>query len=135
MTIYQIKNRSGWYINITRDGVRLNQKVGDTKKEALQAEAEIITKHRLKQLHLEDIKKDCPSFFRIATEYLKHVKITKSPRTFELEYTDYKKQLDPFFGHITADHINIDLLQQFQQKQKKLSLNPMLIAQLIFTWV
>ncbi len=116
MSIY--KRGNSWYIDIWLGGARINRKAGDSKKSAIEAESELKTRWRLKQLHLEDIRDDCPPFYQIAADYLKHVQKTKSPRTFELEFTDYKKHLDPIFGQIPADQITEDLLQKFQQHQK-----------------
>lgn len=117
MSVY--KRGDSFYIDIVRDGVRVNRKAGNTRRAAQQVEAEIDTKYRLKQLRLEDIRNDCPPFFQVAAEYLHNVEVTKSSRLWELEYTDYNKHLHPFFGSYPADHIDLDLLQQFQMQQKK----------------
>ncbi|HUI67696.1 MAG TPA: site-specific integrase, partial [Nitrospirota bacterium] len=73
---------------------------------------------RLGKLHLEDIRNDCPPFYQIAAEYLNHVEKTKSPRLFELEFTDYNKHLHPFLGSLPADRISEEVLQEYQQKKK-----------------
>ncbi len=116
MSVY--RRGKSWYIDIIRDGVRLNRKAGSTKGEALQAESELKTKLHLKQLRLEEIRTICPPFFQIAAEYLHHVQATKALRTFELEYIDYNKHLHSFFGNYPADQLSIELLLEFQKRQK-----------------
>lgn len=118
MTVYKPKDRSYWKINLILGGHRIHKKAGNTRKEALAVEAELKTKYRLRQLHIEDIRDECPSFFQIAAEYLHYVETTKSPRLFELEYSNYNKHLHASFGSVRADEIDTDLLYDFQKKQK-----------------
>lgn len=115
MTVY--RRGDGWYVNIKLGGVRLNRKIGDTKKEAKEREAELRTKFRLKQLHLADIQNSV-LFHTVAEEYLDYVKKTKSGRLLELEETDYKNHLEPFFGDYLLQDINDNILLAFQGRQK-----------------
>jgi integrase len=115
MSVYQRKNK--WYINITMGGVRINRRAGNSKKEAKQIESELKTRYRLKQLNIEDIKRDI-SFGVAATEYLEHIKGTLSKRTNEMNDKDYRKQLKPFFENYILQDINDDTLLSFQGKQK-----------------
>ncbi|MCL4476750.1 MAG: tyrosine-type recombinase/integrase [Nitrospirae bacterium] len=115
MTVY--RRGDGWYVNIKLGGVRLNRKIGDTKKEAKEREAELRTKFRLKQLHLADIQNSV-LFHTAADEYLDYVKKTKSGRLLELEETDYKNHIEPFFGDYLLQDINDNILLAFQGRQK-----------------
>ncbi|MDA8241552.1 MAG: tyrosine-type recombinase/integrase [Nitrospiraceae bacterium] len=117
MTVY--RRGDGWYVNIKLGGVRLNRKIGDTKKEAKEREAELRTKFRLKQLHLADIQNSV-LFHTVAEEYLDYVKKTKSGRLLELEETDYKNHLEPFFGDYLLQDINDNILLAFQGRQKSM---------------
>jgi site-specific recombinase XerD len=116
MSVY--RRGDSWYINIMLGGVRINRKAGASKKEAHTAAAELKTKFRLKQLSLEDIQDYKAPFYEVAADYLQHVKTTKSPRTFEMEFTDYNKHLHSYFGNIIAGDLDHDLLRKFQAKQK-----------------
>jgi site-specific recombinase XerD len=115
MAVY--KRGDGWYVNIKLGGVRLNRKIADTKKEAREREAELKTKLRLKQLHLADIQ-NTVIFHIVAEEYLEYVKKTKSTRLFELEETDYKNHLEPFFADYLLQDITDNTLLAFQGRQK-----------------
>lgn len=121
MSVYQRKGRKGWFINLMFKGVRINRWGGKTKKEAKETEEEIRTKLRLKMLSISDIKKDEMkiSFDEVATEYLAHVKDSKSKRTYELEQGDYDNHLKKFFSRYTIDAIDNALLLQFQALQKR----------------
>ena len=119
MSIYKPAGQDYWKINITLGGVRINRKAGSTRKEALQVSEELKTKFRLRQLHISDLKNDCPPLYQIAADYLHHVEATKSPRLFELESTDYQKHIHPIFGSTVADQITSEDLQRYQQNRKK----------------
>ena len=115
MSVY--RRGSSWYIDIHLGGVRINRKAGDCKKHAKNAEAELKTKFRLKQLHITDIQNDV-TFGLAANEYLDHIRKTRSVRTFEMDSTDYNKHLKSVFGHWLLQDINNNMVLAFQGSQK-----------------
>lgn len=115
MCVY--RRGASWYIDIRLGGVRINRKAGNSKKNAKDAEAELKTKFRLKQLHIADIQNDV-TFGLAANEYLDHIRKTKSVRTFEMDLTDYNKHLKSVFGHWLLQDINNDMVFAFQGGQK-----------------
>jgi len=115
MSVYQRKKK--WYINITLGGFRINRRAGNSRKEGKEIESELKTRFRLKQLNIEDIKRDT-SFGVAATEYLEYIKETRSERTYEMYDKDYRKQLKPFFEYYILQDIGNDTLLSFQGKQK-----------------
>jgi integrase len=116
MSVY--RRGASWYIDLTLSGHRINRKAGATKSAATQVQEELRTRHRLKQLSIEDIKRDVP-FGVIAGDYLDYVKDTLSARTYDLEATDYRIHIKPYFGHVIAQDIDDRLLKLYQQKKKK----------------
>jgi len=119
MSIYRRGN--SWYIDIIIRGRRINRKAGDNREQARMTEAELITRFKKKTF---DLPSDAPRVpFPLAAEaYLEHCKATLSPRTYELEHTDYKKHLRPWWDLHFIGEINNDLLLQFQAIQKKAGL-------------
>lgn len=115
MTVY--RRGDGWYVDIRLGGIRLNRKIADSKKEAKDREAELRTKFRLKQLHLADLQNEV-LFHTVAEEYIDYIKNTKSGRLFELESTDYKNHLEPFFANYFLQDISDNTLLKFQERQK-----------------
>lgn len=115
MSVY--RRGKSWYVNITIAGHRIHRKAGSTKKQAETIASELKTRYRLKQLSMADIKRDT-LFADIADEYLYYVQDTKSARTYELEATDHKKHLDPYFGGMIAQDIDEETLRRFQGRQK-----------------
>ncbi|MHB8880025.1 MAG: tyrosine-type recombinase/integrase [Thermodesulfovibrionales bacterium] len=115
MTVY--RRGDGWYVDIRLGGIRLNRKIADTKKDAKDREAELRTKFRLKQLHLADLQ-NVVLFHTVAEEYIDYIKNTKSGRLFELESTDYKNHLEPYFADYFLQDINDNTLLKFQERQK-----------------
>ena len=115
MSIY--KRKGYWYINITLGGFRINRRAGNSRKEGKEIESELKTRYRLKQLNIEDMKRDT-SFGVAATEYLEHIGKTLSKRTYEMHDTDYRKQLKPFFENFILQDISNDTLLSFQGEQK-----------------
>lgn len=122
MSVYEVRPGK-WKINITLGGRRINRIAGRTKKEAIEVEAALRTKFRLKQLKLEDLiqeTKKSPTFMTIASEYLHHIEATKSHRTWEMDLTDYNKHILPVFGDtlVDAEHLTNDDIRKFQAAQK-----------------
>jgi site-specific recombinase XerD len=115
MSVY--KRGTSWYIDIHLGGVRINRKAGNTRRSAKDAEAELKTKFRLRQLHLTDITNDI-TFGLAANGYLEHIKKTKSARTFDLDWTDYNKHLKTVFGNWLLQDIDSNMILAFQERQK-----------------
>jgi site-specific recombinase XerD len=121
MAVYQRSGRKGWYIDFVFRGVRICRWAAKTERKAKEVEEELKTKLRLKLLHVSDIKNDDIKipFDEIATEYLNHVKDSKSKKTYELELDNYDNHLKKFFSRYTIDTIDNALLLQFQAQQKR----------------
>lgn len=111
MSVY--RRGDAWYVHIQVDGVRIQRRAGDTREEALLFQA-LLRKNtrRLKK------SRNLP-FDYVAAEYLQHVKAINSKRTYELEESDYRNHLLPFFGDRLLFEIDNALLLEFQAHQKK----------------
>ncbi|MBI4849648.1 MAG: phage integrase SAM-like domain-containing protein [Nitrospirae bacterium] len=119
MGIYQRNGREGWYMDFIFNGTRVNRYAGKTKTEAKRVEDEIKTKLRLKMLNVSDLKAEGGVLLTIAAdEYLEHVKLTLSPRTYEMESEDYKHHIKEFFSKYCLEDIDNSLLLRFQAGQK-----------------
>jgi integrase len=116
MSIY--KRGDDYVLNIQVDGERIHRAVGKTLKEAREAEAKIRARARDRRLLGQKGRRLVP-FDRAAREYLDHVKDTLSSRTYELEETDYRVHLEPYFKFIHVSEISNDTLKDYQKKKKK----------------
>ncbi|KJR41156.1 Phage integrase [Candidatus Magnetoovum chiemensis] len=115
MSVY--KRNDVWYINLILNGVRVNRKGGDTKKEALKLEAEIKAKILRNNLKVEEpINGDIP-FVHVAEKYIEHIKQTRAKRTYELARMEYDNHIKDFLSPYTIDVITEKLLMKFQEAE------------------
>jgi len=107
-----------WWMDITLGGVRLQEplKQAKNRSQALRIQEDLRSKFRNKQLHIEDLH-PLPLAFA-AKHYLEYCKAVKSERTYELEFTDYKKHLHPALGSALMP-LSADILKRYQTQKKK----------------
>jgi len=115
MSVYQVGKR--WYIDIYLSGRRFRKSISQSKKKAQAIEAELKAKYLRRELRLEDIEDPLP-FDYVAKQYLKYCRDTKSLRTSELETTDYRKHIAPFFQGKLLQDISRDILLDYQALKK-----------------
>ncbi|HCL81345.1 MAG TPA: hypothetical protein DHW81_03685, partial [Nitrospiraceae bacterium] len=120
MSVY--KRGNSWYINIRLGGHRINCKAGNTKKEALTAQEELKTKHRLKMLHISDIKDkegNFDIFFTVLSQqYFEHCKAVKGSKTYYNEKNYYDNHIKKAFEKLLLRSFNNKLLSDFQKLKK-----------------
>jgi len=115
------KRGKSWVIDIELGGERINRKGGSTKKEADALEADLKSAYRRKRLNLEAIKGDyVPVLFGVlAVDYFEHAKLTKHPRTYDMEKSYYSVHLSTCLNGKLFDQINNELLLTLQGHLKK----------------
>jgi site-specific recombinase XerD len=115
MSVY--RRGKHWYIDIYLGSVRFRRKTLGTKKEAEAHAADLLKRHNLKQLTVEQLT-DPEVFDFAASQYLNYCKTTKSARTYELEQTDYDIHLKSIFSTYFLSDISTEALQQYQSAKK-----------------
>ncbi|UCE71606.1 MAG: tyrosine-type recombinase/integrase [Nitrospiraceae bacterium] len=100
-------------------GIRIHRKVAGSKREALLIEAELKTQLMRNELGIKGFAGSNDVLFGdVASEYLDHVKKTKSKRTYELEAGDYNTHLKVFFSQYFISDIDNENLLRYQAMKK-----------------
>lgn len=111
MSVY--RRGESWYIDVIIRGRRIHRKAGNGRKAALEFQENLKAAARQEKLR----ERSLISFHDAAARYLLHVKATRSPRTYEMEHTDYWKQLYDIFKYYFIQDITNDVLLSFQARQ------------------
>jgi len=119
MSVY--RRGKSWYIDLVLSGERINRKGGETKKEALDLEAELKTEHRHKRLNLQAIRDNAgPVLFAVlAAMYFAHIKKIYKPRTYASENSYYNVHLEKHLHDKIIDQIDNTLLLKIQGTLKE----------------
>ncbi|MFA5033792.1 MAG: tyrosine-type recombinase/integrase [bacterium] len=123
MRIY--KREESWYVDfVSKDGARVRQKVGTSKKKAEEVLREIKLERLKKELGVtpeikEQEEKERVTLEKFSQDYMKYSETNKTPMYSKLEKSVLSKKIIPFFKNKYLDDINPKEIEDYKASRAK----------------